>query len=149
MTDIRPAQPHDATALVPLMQTYYAGSPVPLTVDPVAMREHLIAMSKPNPIGGLLVATQGPQPVGFALLYFGFSTRALRRTVTLNDLFVAPSVRRQGIARLLMQATFDWAQAQDCVAVDWVTRTSNATAQHLYEQVGTRESGWLHYQHVL
>ena len=147
---IRPATVTDIPALLPLVAGYYADSPVPHTVDEAALQAHLHTLVAPdNPLGGLLVATHGERLVGFAFLYFGFNKRALRRTVVLNDLYVVPSARRQGVARALMTATFAWAQAQGAISVDWQTRTSNTRAQGLYDRVGERESGWIHYAHPL
>lgn len=149
MTTIREATPQDAATLVKLMRLYYDDSPVPHQFDVAAMQKHLALLSQANSIGSLLVAVQNQEIVGFALNYFGFDTRALQKTLTLNDLFVRRSARRQGIARELILATFAWARRHDCVSVDWVTRTSNVGAQQLYDQLAQRETGWYHYQRQL
>ncbi|MCH4058166.1 MAG: GNAT family N-acetyltransferase [Lactobacillaceae bacterium] len=149
MVTIREATSADAPTLVKLMQLYYGDSPVPHQFSETAMAAHLVRLSQSNSVGGLLVAVQNQEIIGFALNYFGFDTRALQRTLTLNDLFVQQQARRQGIARQLIQATFTWAQAHDCVSVDWMTRTSNLSAQQLYNQLAERETGWYHYQHRL
>lgn len=149
MVRIRAAKPADAGALVPLMRDYYAGSPVPHEFDAGAMAAHFAELAGPNPLGGLLVAEDDSGLVGFAVLYFTFSNRALRRILIINDLFVAAAVRRQGIARQLMTASFEWGQAHDCVSVEWVTRTSNVGAQKLYDELAPRETGWIHYHRGL
>ncbi|WP_125767035.1 GNAT family N-acetyltransferase [Lapidilactobacillus wuchangensis] len=149
MITIREATPQDAATLVKLMRLYYDDSPVPHQFAAADMQAHLTRLSQVNSVGSLMVAVQADQIVGFALNYFGFDTRALQKTLTLNDLFVLKSARRQGIARQLITATFDWAQVHHCVSVDWVTRTSNVGAQQLYDQLADRETGWYHYQHQL
>lgn len=147
---IESAQPSQLTALVPLVEAYYAASPVPHTVDVSRLTAHMTQLCQPdNPLGGLLVAKQGDALIGFAFLYYGFDKRALARVVELNDLFVAESARRQGVAKELLQASFDWAKAHDAVSVQWQTRTSNFAAQQLYDQVGQRVIGWVHYAKTL
>lgn len=147
---IRAAKTSDISALLPLIDGYYASSPVPHVPDHVLLKRHLTALIAPhNHIGGLLVALQDDAVVGFAFLYYRFDKRNLTPVVDLNDLYVEASARRLGIARQLMQATFAWANSQGATSVTWMTRTSNTAAQHLYDQVGQRETGWLHYHHNL
>lgn len=147
---VREATSTDIQNLMPLVDGYYDVSPVPHTADHEGVMAHVRTLIEPgNPVGGLLVATKGETIVGFAFLYYGFNKRALQRTVTLNDLFVDADFRRQGFARELLTATFSWARKHDAISVDWVTRTSNTGAQTLYDQVGERETGWIHYGHQL
>lgn len=147
---IRDAQTDDIKSLLPLVEDYYAASPVPHTVNHLKLAEHVATLVQPdNHWGGLLVAERNGELVGFAFLYYQFDKRQLIPIVDLNDLFVSANARRQGIARQLMQATFAWAKAHGAATVTWKTRTTNTKAQGLYDQVGQRESGWLHYSHEL
>ncbi|MCI1987285.1 MAG: GNAT family N-acetyltransferase [Lactobacillus sp.] len=151
MAEIRSATRADIAALLPLIQGYYADSPVPHNVDEVALSAHLERLVQPdNPLGGLLVVVADDETlVGFAFLYYGFDKRTLKRTVTLNDLYVAPAARRRGWARQLLTATFEWAAARHALQVQWQTRTSNHKAQGLYDTMGEKEQGWVHYFHPL
>lgn len=147
---IRQAQVSELAQVVPLFDDYYAASPVPHTVDHLALQVFLKTIVSDERQGQLLLAeTPTGQLVGFALLYRTYDTRKLRPVVILNDLFVAEKVRRQGVARKLMAATFEWAQGQGAVSVVWQTRTSNKGAQKLYHQLGVQEEGWLHFSHEL
>ena len=67
----------------------------------------------------------------------------------INDVYVAPKFRRRGLARQLMAAAFELAADEGFASANWQTRTSNLGAQHLYDQIGERETGWLHYHHVI
>src|SRR5947209_1117335 len=53
----------------------------------------------------------------------------------LQDLFTAPDVRGKGVARALIAAVAEWAQAHDCCRVYWLTHESNTTARRLYDKV--------------
>ena len=55
----------------------------------------------------------------------------------LYDLFVAPSARRQGIARALMNAASKWAKAQGAARLDLETARDNFPGQALY-RIGLR-----------
>jgi GNAT superfamily N-acetyltransferase len=148
--EIREATATDIQALLPLVDAYYTASPVAHTANHAAVAAHLQELVEPNnSLGGLLLATEDGAIAGFAFLYYGFNKRALKRTVILNDLFVDANYRRRGIARALIMATFQWGRAHGAVSVDWQTRVSNTGAQALYDQIGTRESGWIHYGHQL
>lgn len=147
---IRVATTADIQAVLPLVDGYYASSPVPHVPDHDKLIQHLTTLIQPdNHFGGLLVAVRDEDLVGFAFLYYRFDKRALTPVVDLNYLYVDPNARRLGIARQLMGATFEWAKQHGANQVTWMTRTTNVNAQHLYDQVGERESGWLHYGHKL
>lgn len=148
--EIREARATDIQALMPLVDGYYAASPVPHTANHEAVAAHVRELiAAQNPLGGLLLAIEGDTIAGFAFLYYGFNKRSLKRTVVLNDLYVDAKFRRRGIARALITATLQWGRAHDTVSVDWQTRVSNTGAQALYDQIGQRESGWIHYQSKL
>ena len=74
--------------------------------------------------------------VGFTQLYPWFSSTRLKRTWILNDLYVAASVRRQGVAKLLMDAAKDYAIETKNFALSLRTQISNLKAQALYEALG-------------
>lgn len=63
----------------------------------------------------------------------------------LQDLFTAPDARGKGVARALIAAVADRAQAHDCARVYWSTQASNTTARRLYDQVAENR-GFIRYQ---
>ena len=63
----------------------------------------------------------------------------------LQDLFTAPEARGQGAARALIAAVADWATAQGCQRVYWLTHESNTTARYLYDKVA-QHRGFIQYQ---
>ena len=58
------------------------------------------------------------------------------RTWLLNDLFVAPSARRQGVAAALLGAAAEHARALGAAGLSLSTARDNAPAQALYESLG-------------
>ncbi|SDW47780.1 GNAT family N-acetyltransferase [Roseicitreum antarcticum] len=55
----------------------------------------------------------------------------------LQDLFTTPEARGRGVARALIHAVYDRADAAGVPRVYWTTQDFNATARRLYDQVGT------------
>jgi ribosomal protein S18 acetylase RimI-like enzyme len=54
----------------------------------------------------------------------------------LYDLFVAESVRQQGVGRSLMNAASDWATQQGAARLDLETARDNTAGQALYRSLG-------------
>jgi len=83
---------------------------------------------------------------GFTQLYPFFSSVRMRRVWVLNDLYVAPGARRQGVARALMDAAHAFAASTGAVGVDLATERDNASAQALYDDLGyQRDDAYWHY----
>jgi GNAT superfamily N-acetyltransferase len=71
----------------------------------------------------------------------GFTDAAAPGAVELVSMWTAPTARRTGTGRLLMQAVLDWAASAGASEVGlWVTR-GNEPAQRLYEAMGFTETG--------
>ena len=84
--------------------------------------------------------------VGFTQLYPMFSSVRMQRVWTLNDLFVAESVRGRGVARALMEAARVFAVSTGAVALELATERDNTTAQALYDSLEyDRVENYLHF----
>ncbi|MFA0115206.1 GNAT family N-acetyltransferase [Vibrio sp. 10N.261.46.E11] len=84
--------------------------------------------------------------LGFTQLYPSFSSVSVSRIWVLNDLFVAHTARRQGVAKQLMDAAKNMGLKDDAKGLALETAESNINAQRLYESLGyVRESGAYHY----
>jgi GNAT superfamily N-acetyltransferase len=66
----------------------------------------------------------------------------------LEDLFVEPATRGQGIARALIDAVAHSARAAGATRLYWLTHETNATARALYDKVA-KYSGFLEYEYPL
>ena len=84
----------------------------------------------------IFTADDGYQLTGFTQLYPALCSVDLVDYFVLYDLFVAPSARRQGIARALMNAASEWAKAQGAARLDLETAQDNYPGQALYRDLG-------------
>lgn len=83
--------------------------------------------------------------VGFTQLYPSFSSESACRIWVLNDLFVAPSARRGGVASALLNAAKEHAVATGAKRLDLSTAHDNP-AQKLYEAHGyVRDTTFYYY----
>jgi GNAT superfamily N-acetyltransferase len=77
----------------------------------------------------------GP-PIGFTLLLPTWSSVALGRVFTLNDLYVVEEGRKAGAGRAMLEAAHEHARSEGAVRVSLRTAVDNETAQRLYRAVG-------------
>jgi GNAT superfamily N-acetyltransferase len=97
---------------------------------------------------GLLLAARDESGtiLGYACLYWFFSSLQAVETVLMNDLFVAPDVRGKGVGRALIEATAAVARERGAAWVEWSTAPDNHTAQRLYDSLTDDKSTWLSYE---
>src|SRR6185312_8843763 len=94
----------------------------------------------------LLARGGGGEGLGFTQLYPLFSSVRAVRTWLLNDLFVAPQARRQGVGAALLREAAVRARERGAARLSLSTALDNAPAQALYESLGwRRESGFCEY----
>lgn len=130
------AQPSDLDALAVLFDAYrqFYGQPS----DVAAAREWLRSRLRFGESKVLLARRDG-EAAGFAQLYPTFSSVRLARTWILNDLFVLPATRRQGIARSLLDAAAAFAREDGAAGIQLETARDNAAARATYRDAGWRE----------
>lgn len=80
----------------------------------------------------LFFAVTGGDVAGFVHLFPSFASDRMRRLWILNDLFVASSFRRSGVAKLLMQRAEQHARDTGAVGLTLSTAVNNVSAQQLY-----------------
>jgi ribosomal protein S18 acetylase RimI-like enzyme len=100
-----------------------------------------------HPEAGLqFVAEKEGQLVGFATLYFTFSTLQVKRAAILNDLFVVNEVRGQKVGEQLFQTCLAYIRENGLAYMTWETAKDNLAAQGLYNKMGGQLSEWLVYE---
>ena len=118
--------------------------------DPPLAREFLAARFGYQQAVLLVAATPSGELLGFTQLYPSFSSVRACRMFVLNDLFVAPEARRQGVARELLVRAAEVARALGAESLSLATARSNHAAQKLYESLGwQRDELFLHYDLAL
>jgi GNAT superfamily N-acetyltransferase len=144
--EIASAAENDLPGLLPLLRGYcdfYGYSPPDDRL--AAMAQALIAA--PEPEGMLLVARDGAGAViGFAAVGWKWSSLRAARIAVMEDLFVAPESRGQGVADGLIEECARRAREHGAPVLSWQTAPDNHRAQAVYERVGASGDMWLEYE---
>lgn len=130
---IRQAVPADLQLLAPLLDAYRVFYRCDSDVD--AASRYLLERFN-NAESVLFLAVAADAAVGFCQLYPSFSSLSLARTLILNDLYVVPSSRKQGIGSMLLREAAEFAKGFGAIRVTLSTAITNQAAQSLYEQAG-------------
>ncbi len=144
MATVRPLRVEELESALPLFagyQRFYEAEP-----DDRRNREFFRRFLAPSEEGLLLGAWDGDGLVGFATLYWTFSSTRAGDVALMNDLFVAAGRRGGGIGRQLIEACAAAARDRGCLVLEWYTAPDNRTAQRLYDGVGAERSTWVAYE---
>jgi GNAT superfamily N-acetyltransferase len=135
----------DLGELLALMRAYCDFYEVaPSDEDLLALSRALIA--DPEREGVQLIARDDDgRAVGFATVYWTWSTTTAARLAVMNDLFVSPEGRGSGAAAALIEASRDAAREHGAKRLAWQTALDNERAQRLYDRIGAKRSQWLDY----
>jgi GNAT superfamily N-acetyltransferase len=90
----------------------------------------------PNPFYFCQIAERHDQPVGFALYFFNYSTWKGQPGVYLEDLFVQPEYRGEGIGKALLKAVAAFAVERGCRRLQWEVLDWNTPAIDFYNAMG-------------
>jgi GNAT superfamily N-acetyltransferase len=135
----------DLEELLPLMRAYcdfYETAPS----DSALMEMSSALLDNPSLEGVQLIARDdGGRAVGFATIFWSWSTLSAARIAVMNDLFVDPAARGGGYAEALIRACVDQARERGAASVEWQTAKDNYRAQAVYDRVGGQRSEWLDY----
>lgn len=94
----------------------------------------------------IFLAMEDEQPVGYTQLFPTCSSVSMQRVWILNDLFVLPEKRNQGIAKALMNRATEHAKSTNAARLILATEVTNTIGQNLYESMGYRRSDdFYHY----
>ena len=93
----------------------------------------------------LLARDAARRAVGFATLYWSWSTTSACRIGVMNDLFVVQSARGQGLADRLIEACRDECTRHGARQLTWQTAPDNHRAQAVYDRVGGHREQWVDY----
>ncbi len=137
--------------LVPLFDQYrqfYGKPPDPsgarlFLTDRLERRDSVIYMATDG---------EGSSEIGiaFAQLYPSFSSGEMKRIWILNDLYVLPAWRRQGLAQSLIERARHLALETKASRIILATEADNRIAQAVYDQLGFRkDERFLHYELVI
>lgn len=137
--------PDDLDELLPLVRGYCDFYEVsPSDEDLLALSKALIA--DPEREGLQLIARdEGGRAVGFATIYWSWSTSEAARLGVMNDLFVSEQARGGGVADALIHACRAECAKRGIPRLAWQTAPDNLRAQAVYERVGATREQWVDY----
>jgi ribosomal protein S18 acetylase RimI-like enzyme len=139
---VRPATAEDLETLVDLMREFYREDG-----DPFHEKESRAAfatlLAEPS-LGKVWIAEQSTIVVGYAVLALGFSMEFLGRDAFIDDLYVVPSHRGQGIGHALIAACEEACNDLGIRALHLEVRPTNPAAS-LYRRLGFRD----HHHHLM
>ena len=130
---LRRATVKDVDAIAPLFDRYrqfYEQTP-----DAAKAREFIQARLSADESVIFIAEDQG-QVLGFTQLFPSFSSVGAARAWILNDLYVLPEARRQGVARALLHAAADFGRSTGAARLELETDHDNRSAQALYRHMG-------------
>jgi GNAT superfamily N-acetyltransferase len=134
----------DVLPLFARYQTFYTG-----TAQPDEKNRAFLRRFVSGDAGRLLVARADDADrgaIGFANLYWTFSSTLAEEHVLMNDLFVAEPARGTGVGLALIEAARAVARERGSTTLSWETALDNRTAQRLYERTEADRSVWFEYE---
>ena len=136
----------DLADLLPLMRGYCDFYEVD-TPDELLLGLSRALIDDPLREGVQLVARDDDsgEALGFATIFWSWSTLQGGRIAVMNDLFVAEPARGQGLADALIGACREHARTRGAVSLGWQTAKDNHRAQAVYDRVGGQRSEWIDY----
>ncbi|CAB4674940.1 unannotated protein [freshwater metagenome] len=143
---IRPAQPSDVAAIHQLIidLAIYEKSPESVLSTDADLQEALFAQ-KPYLFGD--VAVDGDEVIGFAVWYINYSTWRGRHGIYLEDLYVKPERRGQGVGKALLKTLAARCVERGYARLEWWVLDWNAPAIEFYKSVGAKPmSDWTVYR---
>jgi len=140
MFTIRPAVPDDAEALCSLINELAAYERLSheSRPDPDALRAHLSPDTSPRCEALLAEDRATGGVIGFALYFPSYSTFLARWGIYLEDLFVQPAFRGQGVGLGLLKHLARIALERGCQRLEWSVLDWNTPAIDFYRQLGAR-----------
>ncbi|MCB2059376.1 MAG: GNAT family N-acetyltransferase [Novosphingobium sp.] len=103
--------------------------------DEAQLGEHLFG---PRPHAEALIGEIGGEPQGFALFFHTFSTFEGRPGIWLEDLFVRPTARGEGLGKALLTHVARLAAERGCARLEWSVLDWNEPAIGFYRKLGAR-----------
>jgi GNAT superfamily N-acetyltransferase len=99
------------------------------------------ALFGPEAVAGALLARVDGKPAGYAIFFYTFSSFVGRRGLWLEDLYVRPDFRRQGLGRALIGEVARIGVEKNCGRFEWTALNWNTKALDFYRGLGAHVMG--------
>jgi GNAT superfamily N-acetyltransferase len=145
---IEPVSPSNLNEVLPLIRLYQEFYQVKNICDD--KNKHFFAQfGEKNASGCQFLFRKGEEVLGFATVYFTFTSTIAAKIAVLNDLYTVPSARGQGVATKLIEHCHQFSISKNAARLQWITAQDNTQAQVLYDALPTRKSTWHHYVYIV
>lgn len=135
----RPALREDEEVLLRMMRNLAEQEPGAYFFDEPTVRDALQKFLANSSLGQAWVFLVGETPVGYIVLTFGYSFEYHGRDSFIDELYVEPQYRRQGIGRRAMQFVEERARELGVNAIHLEVDDGNDAAEELYRRAGYRD----------
>ena len=135
---------NNLTEVLPLIRAYQEFYKVSEISDD-RNSEFFAQFGKSSPAGCQFIYREAGNVVGFATVYFSFTSTIAAKVAVLNDLYTLPNCRGKGVGRQLIEHCRNYAAENGAARLQWVTAPDNEQAQKLYESLNTGKSTWHFY----
>jgi GNAT superfamily N-acetyltransferase len=142
---VTPVTTADLSELLPLMRAYcdfYGVAPS----DEALLELSRALLADPEREGVQFLVRSEDRAVGFATVFWSWSTLSGARLGVMNDLYVAEDARGAGAADALIGACADAAREHGATVLAWQTAKDNHRAQRVYDRMGAERSEWIDYE---
>jgi GNAT superfamily N-acetyltransferase len=134
---IKPATIHDVETILGFIKEL--ADYEKLTHEVVATEELLReTLFDERQVAKVIIGYSDDQPVGFALFFHNFSTFLGRPGIYLEDLYVKPEFRGNGMGRKLFQHIVQLAKERRCGRVEWSVLDWNEPSIQFYQNLGAK-----------
>jgi ribosomal protein S18 acetylase RimI-like enzyme len=128
------ATPADTTVLLEMMREYYAYDRIPF--DEAAARTALVALLQDPSLGRVWLIRESGNVIGYVVLAFGYSLEFHGRDACLDEIYLRPAYRGQGIGTQTLQFLEDACREIGIRSLFLVVERSNIQAQSFYREKG-------------
>ncbi len=147
MMKIRKAESKDADIILALIKelAIYEKAEHEVQTSADEIRETLFG--KNSKAAALIAETDDKEVVAYAVYFYNYSTWLGKNGIYLEDIYVTPKYRRQGIGRALLQQLASLAVKENCGRFEWAVLDWNTPAIEFYQSLGAKpQDEWTVYR---
>jgi len=127
--------------VLPLIRAYQCFYKV-TDIDDARNKQFFSQFGEQSDKGCLFAYRKEGELIGFATVYFSFSSTITSKVAVLNDLYTQDNCRGQGVATALIKHCEAYGKSKGAVRMQWVTAPDNQVAQAVYKSLGAKQSSW-------
>jgi len=91
-----------------------------------------------SPLARVLLAEVDNCAIAFALFFYTYSSFLAKPSIWLDDLFVQPQMRGQGVGTALLKHLATLATENDCGRIEWTVNANNERGIAFYQKQGAQ-----------